>query len=227
MLKAKKDFKRFSKKELKEDKFIQFTLQAQDWITENLQKILLAVLVLVAAIVFVGYYNSSKQAATAEAESLLSKAQQEMLSGQKESANAMFEEIITTYNGTNAAGKAAYFLAKSYWDDNKVVEAKQYYKEYVDNHGGNNILTQAALAGYANCLAFEKDFQSAASYYEKAANTDLDFPQSDAYLYSAAQAYYQAGNVTKARSLVEKVVDDSKNPGVRNQAAILQSKLSN
>ena len=221
MLKAKKGFKRATKQELKHDSFIEFTYEAKDWIEKNAQMLLLAVAAVVAVIAIGYFYSSSKAAAAQEAAVLLSRAQQEMRMGQKESALALYNEVTDKYAGTDASGKAAFFLGKMFWEDNDITQAKSYFKRYIDDHSEKNILTQAALAGYADCLANEKVYGEAAKYYERAAKTQPDFPQAVAYLFSAAQSYYDAGEMGKAKTLAQEIIDNYKDPVFINRAEML------
>ncbi len=223
MLKAKK---RLKKKELKQDKFVMATIEAKAFVEENASKILYAVLGILVIAILAYFYVQSKATAEQTALALLSRAEIELQNNQNENAISIYQEIIDQYDGTNAAGIATYTLAKLYREDNDPVMAKTYFKKYIDDYSGKNILMQAALAGYADCLFAEKNYEDAAKYYERAASIEPEFPMAAEYLYSAAHAYKEAGNTSKAKALAQKVIDENKNPALKNNAEILLKSLS-
>ncbi len=223
MLKAKR---KFTKKELKQDKFILATVQAKTFVEENSAKIMYGILGVLAIILLIWFYIDSKESASQNAQALLSKAQSEFNLGQKEVAITTFSEIIDQYDGTSSAEKAVFFMARINLEDGDIEQAKTYYKMYIDDYAGDNIMAQGAYAGYADCLANEKNYQEAAEHYEKAAGINPDFPQADTYLYSAAHAYKEAGDADKAKRLAQRIIDNSENQNVKNQAEILLETLS-
>lgn len=222
MLKAKK---KLSKKELKQDQFVLATLQAKSFVETHSRTITYALVGVLALLVLGYFYFQSKANAETAASTLLTKAQLELQTGQRENAVNIYQEIIDQYDGTDAAAQANFHLGRMYWEDNNLTLAKQYFQAYLDEASDDNILTQAALAGLADCYFAEKNFSEAAKLYERAARIEPDFPQADAYLYSAAQAYREAGNTAKARALAQKLIDESDDPQIKNRAEILRNSL--
>lgn len=223
MLKAKK---KFSKKELKQDKFILTTIKAKEFIENNSRQLTYTAIGVLALIILVYFYYQSKSSAERDASIRLSAAQEQINSGQRENGIAMYREILEQYDGTAAAGYAAFYLGRIFWEDGDYAQAKTYYRQFIDDYAGDNIMSQAALAGYADCLSYEKNYREAANFYEKAARTAPDFPLAVAYLYSAAEAYREAGNIGKAKNLAQKVIDDYENPAFANQAELLLESLT-
>ncbi|MCB9067721.1 MAG: tetratricopeptide repeat protein [Calditrichia bacterium] len=224
MLKAKK---KFSKKELKEDQFIMATIQAKSFVEKNATKIAGGVVAVIAILVLGYFWTQSKKNAEETATTMLTQAQFELQNNQRDVAIATYTSIMDEYSGTNGAALATFQLAKLYWSDNNLELAKSYFKSFLDDYGDNTILLQAGHAGYADCMLAEKNYDEAASHYEKAAGISPDFPQAIAYLYSAAQAYKEAGNTGKARSLAERVVAQSEdNQQIKNRAEVLLKSLA-
>lgn len=223
MLKAKK---KYTKKELKQDQFVLATMKAKTFVEDHSRQIIYISLGVLAIIFLAIYIMNSRSQAKIDAASLLSTAQEQMRNGEKENAIATFNEIIDQYQGTPAAGHAAFFLGKSYWEEGDLTQAKPYFETFINKYAGKNIMSQAAYAAYADCLLSEKDNEGAAKNYEKAATTDPDFPLSVDYLYSAAQAYSDAGNSAKAKALCQKIIDDYNNPTFKNRAEVLLESLS-
>lgn len=222
MLKAKK---KYTKRELKQDQFVLATMKAKSFLEDHSRQLVYGVLGVIAVVALVWFYLNSQKSAQKEALSLLSTGQEQIRNGDKENGMATFTEIVERYSGTHAAGEAAFFLAKFYWEDNDFTQAKKYFKSVIDDYAGKNIMTQAAYAGYADCLMGEKNYAEAAKHYEKAATTDPMFPMAADYFYSAAQAYREAGNPKKARELSDKVIKDYNNPALKNRAEVLLQSL--
>lgn len=223
MLKAKK---KYTKKELKQDQFILATMKAKSFVEENARQITYIAVGIVVVILIAIFYMNLKKSADQDAALLLSTAQEQIRNGEKDNGIASYKEIVEQYDGTAAAGHAAFFLAKFYWEEEDLTQAKTYFKFFIDNHAGKDIMTQAAYAGYADCFFREKDYAEAAKNYEKAANADPNFPLAADYLFSAAQAYKDAGDFKKATSLSQKVIDGSNNPTLKSRAEVLLKSLS-
>lgn len=204
MLKAKK---KLTKKELKQDKFVLFTLDAKAWAEEHVNQIVGG---LIAFLVIVGgsyMWVSNNAAAEREALSMLSDAQSFIRNSQVDAGIDLMNQVTSEYNGTNAAGKALFLLGRHFWERNENESAAAYFRRYLDEHGEENVMTQAVHAGFADCLFAQGNFAEAAGHYEKAAEIEPDFPQAGSYLYSAASSYHEAGNDGKAKALAERVVE--------------------
>ncbi len=222
MLKAKK---KYSKRELKQDKFVLFTIKAKEYFDEHSRQFTTGLIVLLVLIVAIVMYRNSKQKAEVNAAIRLTEAQTQFQNGQKDNGIAILSELVEQYEGTSAAGQATFLLAKIYWQDNDIPNAKQYFKKFIDNYSDDNFITQAAFAGYADCLVNEKNYAEAAKYYEKAAKINPDFPQAADFLFSAAMAYKDAGNTEKALELANRVLKDYKNPTLKSRAELLIASL--
>ncbi len=223
MLKAKK---KYSKKELKQDKFILTTLEAKSYIEEHAKPITYAVIGVLALIIIIVLYINSQESAEMDAANMMSTAQQALQSGQKENGISILSQIVEQYEGTSSAQQATFLLGKLYWENGEIASAKRYFKIYIDEYSANNFMGQAAMAGYADCLSRNGNYQEAAEYYERAANAYPSFPRTVAYLYSAAQAYQEAGNPEKAKSLAQKIINDYDDLQFKNKAEVLLNSLN-
>lgn len=223
MLKARR---KYTKRELKQDKFVLATFQAKSFIEENARIITYAALGVIALIVIIYLYMDSRQSAQIKAADLLSKAQATLQSGDRQGALTMFSEVVDQYGGTDAAGHAAFYLARQYWESDDVEQARNYFKTFLDDYAGKNIITQAAYAGFADCLSMDKNFGEAAQNYLKAARLEPDFPQAATYLYSAAESFVAAGEPGKAREILKEIIKTEKEPLLKNRAQVLLAGLS-
>ncbi len=217
MLKAKK---KLTKKELKEDKFVLTVFRAKEFLQEHSKQITYGVLAVVAVVLIVSFYNSSRKKAEEAASVMLTEAQVLLSQGQEDNGIAKLNDLADRYEGTEAAGYATFLLAKHYLDKNEIAKAKELFKKYIDDYGNDKLLLQAAMVGYADCLITEKNYQEAAEYYERAAKLNPDFPEVPAYLFSAAMAYKEAGDTEKSRKLFEEIVTKHEKSPYKLQAEI-------
>ena len=227
MLKAKK---KLSKKELKEDKFVLTVFKAKEYLEAHARQIAYGVAAVLAVILIVSFYNSSRQKAEENASVMLTEAQVLLSQGQEDNGIAKLNDLVDRYEGTEAAGYATFLLAKHYLDKNDTTTAKTFFKKYIDDYGNDKMLLQAAMVGYADCLVMEKNYEEAARYYERAAKLNPDFPEVPAYLFSAAMAYKQAGKADKARKLFEEIVNKYPKSAYKAQSEVflkyLEMKMS-
>jgi TolA-binding protein len=217
--------KKITRKELKQDKFILATLKAKDFLEKNSKIVFRSIILLVAIIVVVIFLVRSKRSANVNAASMLSRAQFMLGGPQQETVADSLKIIIDRYDGTVAAGKATFLLAKIYWEDNDFENAKVYFKKYIDDYTNETVVSQSALAGYADCLIKEENYEEGAEYYERAAEVDPKYPETPEFLFSAATAYKEAGKIDKAEKLVERLLADYNNPQIKNKAEVLLEDL--
>ncbi len=219
MLKAKK---KYTKKELKEDKFVIATMEAKNWIEDNLNQLLTGLLALVVLVGGAFLWASSSAESERQAVSALSQAQAQVVAGETEVGKQALNTVISSFGGTSAAGQATFMLANLHRNEGDNALAKTYFKKYIDDYAEDNFMTQGAMAGYADCLVSDGDYGQAADHYERAARMEPEFPQAPSYLYSAAHAYLKAGDTAKAQQLTESIIEDySDNRAVKSRAEYL------
>ncbi len=218
MLKPKK---KITKKELKQDKFVLFTLKARDFIDENAKLLVRVGIGVLIVIILASFYIRSKRNANTEANEMLGEAQMALNQNNTTQADTLLKDLVKNYDGVTAAGQGCYLLARSYWQKSDYANAKIYFKKYVDEYADDDLLTSASLAGYGDCLMQEGNVKEAADYYEKAGNVNKDLPMAPSYFYSAAQAYMQINDLSKAQELAEFIVKNYENSEYKNRAEIL------
>ncbi|RMG64769.1 MAG: tetratricopeptide repeat protein [Calditrichaeota bacterium] len=213
--------KKFTKKELKEDKFILFALKAKDFLEQNASRI--GLVVLGAVVLFFGftYYKNQQKEKTAQGALALIQAQMTIQQGNQQAAMEKLSNIAEQYSGTPAGAQATYALGRYYLEKGEFETARQYFERYLDDYGDDPVLKAAALAGYADCLLNQGKPEEAANFYEKAARVDPDFPQSPGYLFSAAQAYLDAGRLDKAEALAREVMEKYPKSEYKDRAALV------
>jgi tetratricopeptide (TPR) repeat protein len=205
MLKPKK---KISKQELKEDKFVKFSLQAKTYLDENYQKLTRIGLALVAVIVIAAFFYFESQQTETDANSQLGIAEIEFSHGELNKASDRLVRLINEYDGTDAADKGIFLLANIYFQQQNYEEARSYFEKFVDNYSGSNILLASGYAGIAACEEAFGNFEPAAELYEKAADTAPDFPEAENQYYLAGLCYKKAGNIEKAKSVFQSLAEE-------------------
>jgi tetratricopeptide (TPR) repeat protein len=207
MIKPKKKVK---KHDLKEDKFVKFSLQAKSYLDENYQKIMRIALGVGAIIIILVFYYFNSQETAKEANSQLGIAEIEYKNGNLQKASERLERLINEYDGTDSADKGMFLLANIYYQQKKYEDAQAYFDRFVSAYSGSNILLASGYAGLAACEEVANNYSDAAGLYEQAADLAPDFPESDNYYYLSALCYKKAGDFDKARSIFEQLASESK-----------------
>ena len=216
-----KPYRKISKKELKEDKFVTYTIKAKEYVENNSKNLLWAGVIIVLAVVAITWYTHSKSQANVSANQLLGQAQFSFAQGKDSVGVEQIKSLINDYAGVPAAGQGCFLLAKYYWQQDDFANAKIYFKKYIDNYGHDDLLTSGAMAGYADCLITDNDAAGAASYYEKAANVNKNLPLAPSYLYSAALAYHDAGDLDQARKVADQIIKNYDKSDYKQKAELL------
>jgi len=208
MLKPKK---RITKHDLKEDKFVKFTLQAKNYLDENYQKIMRTALGIGAIIILLLFYYYNSQETDKDANSQLGIAEIEFANGNLQKASDRLVRLIEGYDGTDAADKGMFLLANIYYQQKKYEDARLYFDKFINAYTGSSILLASGYAGLAACEEEYKNFSDAANLYEQAADLAPQFPESDNYYYLAALCYKRVGNIEKAKGIFEQLAAEAKN----------------
>lgn len=207
--------KKLTKKEIKEDKLVEFYYKTQSYILENKNKVLMYVgafaIVVVAVIFFLNYRSSRNE----EADKLLSRvmdlyeqgAYLEAIEGKQGTNLVGLKKIVEDYGSTENGETAKIYLANAYAFLGQYDKAFELYESY---GGSNNIYKAAALAGQAGYYANKGDYEKAANLFKKAANVSEINPSRPDYLLRAGINFMKAGQKDEARALFQIIKDDYK-----------------
>jgi tetratricopeptide (TPR) repeat protein len=214
--------KKLSRKEIKEDKLVEFYYKSISFLEENKNKVFtylgVVALVVVAVILFMNYRSGQNE----EAAGHLSKAMDMYdmgdflgaVEGKKDVKILGLKEIVSQYGSTENGETAKIYLANSYANLGKTDEALKYYEDY---SGNIDIYVAASLAGQAGYYAAKNEFEKAADLYMKASKVSkVDVMNSD-YIFQAAINYFEAGNMEQAKNLLQTIKDDYKTSAVYSQ----------
>jgi TolA-binding protein len=216
-----KPYKKISKQELKQDKFVTYTLKAKEYAENNTRLIMWGGIFIVVVILVLSYLAHSKSQANLNANDLLTRATMSYEQGNIQQGEQLLQQLVDDYAGVTAAGQGCFYLAKIYWQQNDFANAKIYFRKYLDDYKSDDLLTSAAYAGYGDCLLEEGNVQEAALNYEKAAQTDTESPQAPSFYYSAASAFLSAKDYQNARKVASIIVEKYDQSEYKTKAEIL------
>jgi tetratricopeptide (TPR) repeat protein len=185
--------KKLSKKEIKQDKFVEFYYKAQDFIRENQKKVLIYVGAFAAVIVLVFFYSNYRSSQNEEAGALLSKVMEfydagsylEAIEGKQGTPKIKgLKEIVSEFGSTENGETAKIYLANSY-----------------------AFLGQYDKASY---YSVKKDYAKAAKLYKQAAFISESNPNRPDYLLQAGINFMKDNKNEEAKNLFQIIKDDYK-----------------
>jgi tetratricopeptide (TPR) repeat protein len=198
--------KKITRKELKEDKLVSTYSSMTAFYEQNKRTINIAVLVVAMAIVAVVVYVRNREDASEKAHAALGAISSYIDNGQYQTAidgvpsrNIQGLRAIVENFGNSPGGELARFqLASSLLALGKYDEALQHYKDFSPPSA---LLDAGRRAGLGTCYEALKEYEDAASEFEKAAAVDATDPRVPEFLHNAARNYAAAGEKEQAVEL--------------------------
>jgi tetratricopeptide (TPR) repeat protein len=200
--------KKMTKKEIKEDKFVEVALSAKAYVEDNYKQVSIIVLSVFGVILLLMVWNYVHHQNAEKSSVLLGQAQLEYQNLNYSKAKEFINQLTDEYPGTDACDQGTFLYANLLYQEKNYAEAKDLYKKFIDSYSGSNILIASGLAGYAACLEKEENYEEAAEYYMRAQKKAKDFIEAPNYLYLAGLNYTAADDYEDARDAFQKIVDD-------------------
>ncbi|NKB67290.1 MAG: tetratricopeptide repeat protein [Candidatus Latescibacteria bacterium] len=197
-----------SKSDLKEDQFLEWVLEAVEYVKERRQYFIGGVVVIILAVVGVNLLIDQQEQAKVEASQLLGQILIAEEEGRAEEGMSMAQRLVDEYAGTPAAAKGVLLLANRYYNQQRYEEARSLYQGYLDSYEPVDVLVFGAWNGLAACLAAEEKWDQAAAKYQQYAQTHSGTQQSAYALWQAAQCYKAMGNTQQQKALLEQIIRD-------------------
>jgi outer membrane protein assembly factor BamD (BamD/ComL family) len=199
---------RITKKEIKQDKFVTFTLKLSEWLQKHLNQVLMGAggVVLIAVIVFFVLFSQSKR--ERKGAELLGKASLELQSGDLGTAAGDLQTVVNQYGSTKSAEQATFLLASAYYYAKDYAQAQSFFEKYLDKYKKDPIVSASAQAGIADCHMQRGNYLLAGDSFVKAASLNPNNFLSPQYLLQAAGAYLKADQKEKAKELLNKLMKE-------------------
>ena len=212
--------KRITKKQLKEDKLITYSVKAKDWIEENQKFVLgglLAIVILIGAFFLI---SSSRKKAAAASSLELATAMQVYESRDYTNAISLFTDIVNSYKSTKSGKIARFYLAQSLYKTGEYTAAQEHFRKFASSFNQDDFIKRSALMGEAACLEQQDQFAEAAVKFERIATKYPEAPRAAQFYLRAARCYDLAGNSEKADMLYQKIIDDYPDSAEKNDAVL-------
>lgn len=197
--------RKLSKSELREDEFVEWIMEAVEYVKERARLFVGGAVAAIAVIVAINYFIESKEADRLKAAALLGDVLMVEQGGEPTEAVRLAEELVSAYAGTPAAAQGTIILANLYYAQGRYVEARGYYQRYLDNYEPLDVLAYAAQSGLGACLEAEGQLGAAAQHYETYAAQQAGTIREAMAQMEAARIYGLAGESNKQQALLEQV----------------------
>ena len=205
--------KKLSKKEIKEDKLINFYKSAVVFFEKYKNKIFIYAGVLVAVAAIVYFYVNQKSESNEKAGLELSRimplydqgAYLEAIEGKQGTNIIGLKRIVEEFGGSENGETAKIYLANCYAFLGNYDEANKYYNDY---SGSIDYFEAASLAGQAGYYADQEDFEKAANLFLQASKMSEINSQNPDYLLNAGIYYLKAGEKEEAKILFDRIKEE-------------------
>ncbi len=216
---------KMKKSEIKKDRFAEFVMGLFAEFTENWQKYVIILVVLVLIIMGVQYFTNSMKKKNEVASKEMYNAVQTYLSGNYEGAIELFDQVKSQYYGTQASKNSTYYIACANMYMNKYDDALQYFNQFLKTHSKNDILIQNTYIAIAHCYESKTEVDSALVYYKKLLEKYPDgFQVPEAYM-GIARISELKMDITEALSNYNKIIYGYPNTQYANLAVVYRNML--
>lgn len=196
---------RITRREMREDPLVTFSLKAADFARRNARVLAIVAVVLLASIVVVVMMTRDRARAESEAEVLLAQANKELWRGNSPEATNLYDELLDRYAGTKSGKRGLLFKGDALLDSGKYDEAIGTYEKFLAKEKKDELLRTSAKKGIATALEDKGEFAKAASVHE-GLGVKLEGNEAAEELMSAARCFNAASMYGKAIELYEKVI---------------------
>lgn len=145
------------------------------------------------------------------------------LFGNEDAGHVGFVTIANEYSRTSAGNIASYYAAVSHVRLSNYEEALFYIERFNPPSG---ILGVGPIAFHASVLGSLGQYSESAAMFEKAAYWDENVSTTPQNLLNAAQTAFEAGEYNKARTHVDKIVNDYPQSAAAQTARTLKGMLA-
>ncbi len=205
--------KKLSKKEIKQDKLVEFYYKAYGYFDDNKSQLItygtVLVVIILAAIWYINHKNQQNNAAGIQLAAVMNYydngAYLEAIEGQAGTNVIGLKRIVEQYGSTENGETAKIYLANSYNRLGKTDDAFKYYKDY---NGSIKIYQAAAYAGQAGYYADKNEYKKAADLYLEASRVSEEDVLNAEYLLHAGINFLAANEKSEAKSAFEKIKKD-------------------
>ncbi len=216
MLKPKR---RMTKKDLKQDEFLEFIYKAERFFRQNV-KLLSYIAMGVAIVVVIGLimYNSRKSAEV-QASAAVGAAQSLFDQGKYTQVIEELRPVFEQYQGTSNAGIAVYYIASAYNRQGNYEQATNYYELYLNKYDNDRLLSASALAVLGAIQADDQNYEDAMNRYQKAIRRAPHRFLAHQFTLEAARTAFTAGQLANAETMLSTLLENEQiEPQIKSNA---------
>lgn len=217
--------KKITRQEIKEDPLVTYYVKTRKFLELHQKVISYGLMAVLGIILITVFMQKSKSRSERQAAVSMSIPEQFIYFNDADRAIPDLEKIISTYSGTQAAGRAVYLVASTYYEKGEYEKAKTQFSDYINEYGDNALFAPSSYAGVAACYEQEGNFPEAAKFYERAAKKYPDDYAVPYHLYDAARCYLKANEMEKSRTLFQEIVDKYPESGIFDDAELMVCSL--
>ena len=205
--------KKLSKKEIKEDKLIEFYNTTLKFFEKYQSKVLtyagVIAIVALAVYFYIDQKSDNDEKAGLELSRIMPLFNQglylEAIEGRQGTNIICLKKLVEDYSGTENGETAKIYLADCYSFLGKYDDAFKYYEDY---SGSIDYFKATSLAGQASYYAMKGDFEKAASMYLNASKQSAVNSQNPDYLLNAGINFLKSGEKEEAKLLFTQIKED-------------------
>ncbi|MBD3403305.1 tetratricopeptide repeat protein [candidate division GN15 bacterium] len=216
---------KLTKRQIKEDKFTTFMLNAKDRLLDTWQYWVIGIVAVILIVAAGSYYVSSQSEKTQEAASRYSRAVMEYRNGQTQLALIGLEQVVDEYGGTDIAEQARFMLGAMNFEERNYAEAIEQFQNYLDKYKQNKLNRAAAYAGIAAAHENQGNYEEAAAHFEQAFDAYPRGPLAGDYMMGAMRSYLLMGDIEKARTKLDQINAEFAGTGLANRAERLFTEM--
>ncbi|MFH1943779.1 MAG: tetratricopeptide repeat protein [bacterium] len=218
--------RRITRREIKEDALVTFYVKVQKFFQKHTRQLNIGMIVALVVVVVSFMMIRSKKSAENTADARMGVAEQFYYATDYTRAIQELDQIVNLYAGTNAAGRAVFFIANSYFAIGDIPNAEKYFRMYLDDYSKDALFIVSSMAGIAACLEYQDQFLQAAQMYEKAWNRQPDSFDAPFHLKDAGRCYIAAGSKEKGKEMYRLILDKYPESSINQDVSFLISTLS-
>ena len=205
--------KKLSKKEIKEDKLVNFYKSSVNFFENYQSKIFIYAGVLVIVVAAIIWYQNQKsdsdQKAGLELSRIMTLYDQgsylEAIEGRQGTNIIGLKRLVEEYGGTENGETAKIYLANCYAFLSNYEQAFTYYKDY---SGSIDYFEAASLAGQAGYYAMNGDYEKSANLYLRASKQSEVNSQNPDYMLNAGIYFLKTGEKDEAKILFNRIKEE-------------------
>ncbi len=217
---------KLSKRQIKEDKFATFMLNAREQMTVNWQYWAIGAVAAILLVVAVLFALRTIKSGHTDAGEKFSSALMEYRSGNSQVAILSLNQLVDDGKDADVSQQALFMLGRINFEQKNFPEAVRYWDQYSQKYKDHKLNYASALAGIGAADENQGQFGPAAAKFTEALAAWPDGPSSGDYQMSAMRCYLEAGDTEKARTCLTDIKSKFKGTELEIKASRLFAEKS-